>query len=133
MKLQINQQALAQSRALFALCLTGGQLDEEKTRSVIQVLKRKKLRNLRGLLTGLLKRAEHHLHERAISIESAAALSASETDAAFTLIEGRFGASRWKRHAIQPKLIGGMRIQIGSNVWDDSIAGRLKKLQDTIR
>jgi F-type H+-transporting ATPase subunit delta len=33
---------------------------------------------------------------------------------------------------VNPQLLGGMRIQVGSDVWDGTVRGRLERLQQQL-
>jgi len=34
--------------------------------------------------------------------------------------------------SVNPNLIGGMRVKVGSNVWDGSVKARIKALENTL-
>lgn len=133
MRIQASRHSINQSRALFDLCLTEGRLDEEKMRHLIEALKKNNSRNLRDLLAGLWKRIEHHIREHTAILESAGELSSDEVNAIFSQMEKHEGPFLKRNYRANPQLIGGMRIQIGSNVWDGSIANRLQQLQESVR
>ena len=44
----------------------------------------------------------------------------------------RFGADITHELKVTPALIGGIRVQLGSDVWDGSVSGRLQHLQSTL-
>ncbi|PYK29794.1 MAG: H(+)-transporting ATPase, partial [Verrucomicrobia bacterium] len=44
----------------------------------------------------------------------------------------RYGTDLSTEFAINPALLGGMRIRVGSDVWDSSVRNRLERLQQQL-
>jgi F-type H+-transporting ATPase subunit delta len=61
-------------------------------------------------------------------IESATALSDAEKSAITTTIRGKYGADVTTEFKTNAALLGGLRVQVGSNVLDASVRSRLDRL-----
>ncbi len=96
-------------------------LVEKKPRSCVQILK--ELARLVRLRTGKNARPS----SRAPSIFDSAEKAKLES-----IIKQKFGADISTEFRVTPALIGGVRIKLGSDVWDGSISARLTALQKAI-
>jgi F-type H+-transporting ATPase subunit delta len=118
-----------EAKQLFRLCLVRGMLDEARVREVVhRVLEAKR----RGSLTLLahfrrLLRLEHLRHTAAV--ESAASLPAALQASVLSNLERLYGPGISTSFVLNPALIGGMRIQVGSDVYDGSVRAGLTSLQ----
>jgi F-type H+-transporting ATPase subunit delta len=45
-------------------------------------------------------------------------------------LKKKYGDQVEAEFALDPELLGGMRIQVGSDVWDGSVKNRLERLAD---
>jgi F-type H+-transporting ATPase subunit delta len=66
-------------------------------------------------------------------VETAVALSDSERESVLSDLKGRLGADITADFRDVPDLLGGMRVKLGSTVWDSSIKARLDGLSRTIQ
>ncbi|MGZ5025463.1 MAG: F0F1 ATP synthase subunit delta, partial [Chthoniobacterales bacterium] len=72
------------------------------------------------------------VEKRTATIESASELL---PDAARELIENlkrKYGADLNPHFVTNPDLLGGMRIRVGSDVWDSSVRNRLHRLEQQL-
>jgi len=127
--MQSNKRAKREAKRLFRLCLTGGRLDEVLLGQTVHGAAAGGRRNRLGILAHLLRlvRLEHAQHTAAV--ESAAPLAAdlkTELEAALT---HRFGQGLATEFTVSPPLIGGVRIQVGSDVYDASVRASLETLE----
>jgi F-type H+-transporting ATPase subunit delta len=44
----------------------------------------------------------------------------------------KYGPDVTANFAVNPELLGGMRIRVGSDVWDSSVRNRLQRLQQQL-
>jgi len=110
--------------------LSDGLLDEGRARQevdhVLAVRPRGYLAML-GCLQRLIKLdAERHLAR----VESAIALSDAERSAVRGSLEKRYGHGLTFQFSENPALLGGMRVQVGSDVYDGSVRRRLNEVRD---
>ncbi len=126
--MKINREACFAARKWFALCRVGGRLDEGRMREVVKQIAAARPRNHRSILLRLHKLVELEEHRRTALVETAAPLGSQEAELRSRLQEG-FGADLNIRVVSNPALLGGLRIQVGSDLWDGSVRGRLEALQ----
>jgi len=114
---------------LFRFCLLNGSLDEGRVRRVIERVMESKRRGYRVLLSHfhrlLRLDRDRHLAEVASAAQLPADLRAS--------VEAGLRRTYGSRINIQfmhlPSLIGGMRIRVGSDVYDGSVRSELAALE----
>jgi F-type H+-transporting ATPase subunit delta len=129
--MKTTRQARREAKRLFRLCLVDGLLDEGRTRQVVQ---RVVAANRRGgllLLSHFLRLVKFECARHMAKVESAVPLSEdlrAEIQAGLARAYGR-GVSASFAH--NPALIGGMRIKVGSDVFDGSVRGRLAALEES--
>lgn len=128
--MKLSREARRQTKELFELAMVDGRLDadrlgriateitERKPRSYVQMLK---------FLTRLarLESARHHA-----VIESATPLADSIRAEITSSLIARFGEITAEFHS-NPELIGGLRVRLGSDVWDGSVQSRLEALKQS--
>ncbi|VVM04765.1 F-type H+-transporting ATPase subunit delta [Methylacidimicrobium cyclopophantes] len=129
--MKISRQARRKAKALFRLCLEGEVLDPERVRRVVGALIDQKPRGYLAILHRLRQLIAYRIAEKTLSIESAAPLP-DEGRSLFAELEARYGPALEKRYSVRPELIGGIRIQRGSTVWDGSINRRLQTLATSL-
>jgi F-type H+-transporting ATPase subunit delta len=66
-------------------------------------------------------------------VTSAVPLSDAETAAIRARVEAMAGASVDLRTQVDPAILGGLTIQVGDRLLDDSVRGRLERLRDQLR
>ncbi|MGD9896608.1 MAG: F0F1 ATP synthase subunit delta [Candidatus Methylacidiphilaceae bacterium] len=129
--MKIPRQARRKAKVLFRLCLDGETLDAARVRQVVTVLLDQKPRGYLPILQRLRRLIAYRIAENTLSIESAAPLP-DQGRSLFAELESRYGAALEKRYSVRPELIGGIRIQKGSTVWDGSIFQRLQRLEASL-
>ena len=103
------------------LCLVDGRVDEGRARQVVQSVlesRRRGYLTLLGLFLRLL-RLDHIRHTA--EIDSAVQLPADLQTGVKNAIEGVYGRGITALFTQNPSLIGGMRIRVGSDVYDGSV------------
>ncbi len=125
--MKINREARRDARKLFHICLVEGRIDEGRVRAVVQKLAHDRPRHFLAILTRFHKLVEIEVHKRTFFIESSVELA----DKGASLVEGlkqRFGAPLATHYAVNPALLGGVLLRVGSRIWDGSIRQRLRVL-----
>jgi F-type H+-transporting ATPase subunit delta len=129
--MKISKQAQRETRRLFRSCRVGGVLDENRVRQAVSLLLAQKPRGYVGILSRLHRLVKLDLEQHAARVESATPLSAGlQTDVANRIMK-IYGAGADITFSQNPALIGGLRIQVGSDLYDGSVKTRLEKLEQS--
>jgi F-type H+-transporting ATPase subunit delta len=129
--MKISKRAQREARQLFRSCRIDGVLDEGRIRRVVSLLIVQKPRGYVGILSRLHRLVKLDLEQHAARVESATPLSAGlQTDVA-NRIRKIYGAGADIAFGQNPALIGGLRIQVGSDLYDGSVKTRLEKLEQS--
>jgi len=130
MKLSKESRKLA--KQMFQASFTDGRLDNNKIRGLASSVIENKPRHYVAVLKSYhrlirLETDRHHAH-----IESAAPLDDATVSKITNDLKSRFGSDLAITFSVNPDFIGGLRIKIGSDVWDNSVKSRLQRLQDQL-
>ncbi len=117
------------ARRLFRVCLVNGVLDENRVRQVATRLAASDRRGALQVLSGFLRLVRLNLHQRTAVVESAAGLPDDLRDSVTAELRRTYGANLEATFAVNPALVGGMRIKVGSDVYDGSVRARLARLE----
>jgi F-type H+-transporting ATPase subunit delta len=111
------------------LCLVAGSLDEDRVRKVVRLVLESKRRGWVTLLRHFRRLVELDVSRRIAKVESATPLPADLQANVRSDLERVYGPKLSISFARNPALIGGMRIQVGSDVYDNSVKARLAALE----
>ena len=129
--MKISKQAQRDARQLFRSCQVNGLLDENRVRQTVTLLSTQKPRGYVGILSRLHRLVKMDLEQHAASVESAMPLTADLQADVTGEIKRKYGAGVSISFAQNPALIGGLRIQVGSDLYDGSVKMRLQKLEES--
>jgi F-type H+-transporting ATPase subunit delta len=130
--MKISKEARQLSRQLFRISLTDGKLDRAKVTSVVQTVLAEKPRHYLGALEAYENLLRLELAKRHAVIESATPLDEGTTSAIVQNLKQKYGEDVTTQFSVNADLIGGMRIRLGSDVWDGSVRSRLTRLQEQL-
>jgi F-type H+-transporting ATPase subunit delta len=130
--MKLNKESRKLSRQLFRDSFTAGALDAEKVRKVTDLVIRAKPRQYIGVLQEFSRLIRLEAAKRHAIVESAADLEAAEKSTITQTIRGKYGADVTTEFKTSPALIGGLRIQVGSDVVDASVRSRLDRLANDL-
>ena len=128
--MKISKQARREAKDLFRAAQGNGVLDETKARQIIDEVLATKPRSYVAILSHFQRLVKLDIDRRSARIESVIALDDAEQSAVKSTLTKRYGAGLSFTFAQNPALIGGMRIKVGSDVYDGSIQSRLAQLQE---
>jgi F-type H+-transporting ATPase subunit delta len=129
--MKISKQAQREARQLFRSCRTNGLLDENRVRGAVSLLVSQKPRGYVGILSRLLRLVKLDLEQHAARVESATPLAAGLQADVADRINKIYGGGLDISFRQNPALIGGLRIQVGSDLYDGSVRTRLEKLEQS--
>src|SRR5438105_5578090 len=127
--MKITKQARREAKQLFASCTADGLLDEKRVRQVVQRMLEAKPRGYLSILTHFQRLVKLDLERRAAHIESASALPQDIQEKILAGLGQTYGRGLNITFSQKPALIGGVRIKVGSDVYDGTVQGRLNALQ----
>ena len=129
--MKLSREARRQARELFELTMVDGRLDDSRLKTVFAEVAEKKPRDFLQILKELARLVRLEVASRHAIIESAVPLDAAKVREYEAGLKSRFGELTTEFRE-NPALIGGLRIQIGSDVWDGSVQARLEALKQQL-
>lgn len=130
--MKISKEARKAAKSLFIASFTETKLDEAKVRTVVKELAEKKPRHYLEILEGYQRYVRLELAKYHAVIESASDLERGTRDKLRKALKAKYGDRLTTEFQVTPALIGGLRIKIGSDVWDNSIQTRIARLEDEL-
>ena len=120
---------MREAKQLFRLCVLNGSLDEGRVRQVVQRVIESKRRGYLVLLSHFqrLVKLDHDRHTA--EVESAVPLPADLRASVQAGLQSVYGPRIDILFAHRPALIGGMRVKVGSDVYDGSVQSELAALE----
>jgi F-type H+-transporting ATPase subunit delta len=129
---KIGKQARRDAKQLFLSCKANGLLDEGRVRVAVQEVIARKPRGYLGTLQHFQRLVKLDIERRAVRVEDAIETSPELKAGIKANLEKRYGPGLDVVFAVNPALIGGLRIKVGSDVYDGSVVARLNALQEAI-
>jgi F-type H+-transporting ATPase subunit delta len=130
--MKINREIRRTSREMLGASFTDGQIDQGKIRSLIQSLVEKKPRNYIAILENYKRLLRLEVEKRHARIESAGELAQDVRSQIVSSLQRKYGNDLTTEFVISPELLGGLRIRVGSDVWDGSVRNRLQRLENSL-
>ena len=127
--MRVNRQAKRDAKQLYRFCLMNGTLDENRVRKVVQRVAAANYRNCRAVLAHFLRLIKLDRAQHTANVESATPLPTELRAATRDGLTRLYGTGLTTTFAERPSLIGGMRIQVGSDVYDGSVLAGLAALE----
>jgi F-type H+-transporting ATPase subunit delta len=124
-----TKQAKRDAKQLFRLCLANGLLDEGRVREVVRRVAESRNRNRLKLLSHFRRLVELDQARRTATVESATPLPPGMQASVQAGLSRAYGPGLNTSFSHSPTLIGGMRIKVGSDVYDGSVQARLAALE----
>ena len=125
--MKINRAARAEAKTLFRICHAEKGLDEGRLRKVIQAISKQRPRGYLQILGRLAQLTKLAVDRNTHELVSATKLE-DGGKSIFAVLEKHFGKPLEQRAEVRPEVLGGLRIRVGSDVWDATVRGRLEAL-----
>lgn len=130
--MKLSKEARKISKELFRASFADGRLDDAKVRTLADEVAARKPRHYIDILKNYLRLIRLESEKHHAIVESATPLE-PETAATVTQdLKAKYGADLAMNFTINPDLLGGLRIKIGSDVWDGSVRNRLTRLGEEL-
>ena len=126
--MKVSKVAKTSANRIFRLCMATGSLNENLMRSAIQKLVTAKPRDYQGILVTLKRLVRLEMERKQVTVESATTLDLEERSRAADFVIAQYGKDLTFTYKVTPELLGGLRIQVGNDVLDGSVKGRINRL-----
>jgi F-type H+-transporting ATPase subunit delta len=130
--MKLSKEARRLSKQLFRSSFTGGNIDAAKVRALAAAVITDKPRHYLTALKEYQRLVRLELESKQAVVESAAPLAPESSSLITQQLALAVGAEITAAFKVNPALIGGVRIKLGSNVWDGSVQGRLNTLKEQL-
>jgi F-type H+-transporting ATPase subunit delta len=126
---KISKDARKLAKELFRLSFSNGKLDRAKMEAIVSKISQSKPRYYIDILKEYQRLARLEVQKRHAVIESATPLDYRLAEQLERDLRVKYGSDLTTELKVTPDVIGGMRIKLGSNVWDSTVRGRLDRLK----
>ncbi|MEO6871009.1 MAG: F0F1 ATP synthase subunit delta [Chthoniobacterales bacterium] len=127
--MKISKEVRQLSSKLVRASFVDGALDRGRVQSLVDSIIKNKPRNYVQLLENYQRLLRLEADKRRARIESATELDEAAGQQIVDDLQKRYGGSLTTDFVVNPALLGGVRIRVGSDVWDSSVRNRLERLQ----
>lgn len=118
------------AKELFRSCLIGGLPEEDRVRKAVNMLVHKKPRGYLAILHHFQRLLRFDIQRRTAQVESAVPLPDSQRQKIEHALARKYDEGLQTHFNVNPGILGGLRIQVGSDVYDGSIAARLQRIEN---
>jgi F-type H+-transporting ATPase subunit delta len=126
-----TRQIRRDAKRLYRACLVQGRLDEHRVRQVLDLVLAERPRGYLRLLAYFHRLVKLELQRRTARVESAAPLDPELQSRLQERVHQRYGPGLLWEYQVAPELIAGLRLRVGSDVYDASVQGRLRELAES--
>lgn len=130
--MQVTKEVRKTARELLRASFTDGQLDAGRVNSVVSSVLENKPRNCLRILDYYNRLLRLELEKRHALIETASAMDQTAANDIARNLARRYGTDLTTEFVVNPALLGGMRVRVGSDVWDSSVRNRLERLEQQL-
>ena len=130
--MKINKEIRRLSREMLRASFTDGQLDPGRIASLVDSLIARKPRNYIGVLKNYRRLLRIEVEKRRARIETASEVDRETSSRLVANLKKKYGGDLTTEFVVNPQLLGGMRIRVGSDVCDGSVRNRLERLEQQL-
>lgn len=130
--MKISKEARRSSRQLFRACLADGKMDEARVRSVVEKVSAAKPRGYIAILDSFSGLVKAEIERQLALVESATPLTADLQANLKSSLSQKYGRELTLDFQVRPELLSGIRVKVGSDVWDGSVKARLEALKASL-
>jgi len=128
--MKTNRRTRREARRLYRACVVAGLLDEGRAREVATRVAAARRRGSLPILSHFLRLVSLDRGRHSAIIESAVPLPPDLRASVEARVTKVYGPGVSTSFADNPALIGGMRVKIGSDVYDGSVRAALATLEE---
>jgi F-type H+-transporting ATPase subunit delta len=130
--MKVKKEALRAARLLLKASMPGGRVDTARASELTRRMVAEKPRHTLQILESFRRLLRLELDKRHAVIESATPLDDAARARVLSELTSKFGADLTSEFKLNPDLVGGLRIKLGSTIWDGSIRTRLESLRTAL-
>ena len=130
--MKIPKEAQRTARQLLRATLRNGKVDGNYAQAAVTKILADKPRHYLALLTAYQRMLRLELEQRHAIVESAQTLSDSERSNVLSDLQKKYGDDITSEFRVNADLLGGIRVKLGSNVWDGTVKSRLDSLREKL-
>lgn len=130
--MKISKQARRDAKQLFLTCRTNGLLDEGKVRQAVQAVIAQKPRGYVAILSHFQRLVKLDVDRRTARVENAVETPPELMESIKASLARRYGQGLNVQFWVNRDLIGGLRVKVGSDVYDGSVQARLNRLAESL-
>lgn len=127
--MKISKEARRAARQFFRACLVEGRMDESRVRQVVSQVAHSKPRGYIAILESFTRLVRGEIDKQRALVESATELDSGTRQQLQQSLDTKYGRPIQLEFSVKPELLGGIRVRVGSDVWDGSVKARLENLQ----
>jgi F-type H+-transporting ATPase subunit delta len=127
--MKLNKEIRQLSRKMLQASFTNGQLEPGRISSLVDSLIAQKPRNYIDVLKNYKRLLRLEVQKRHATVETATEVDPAVRSKIEANLKSRYGDGLTTGFQVDPRLLGGMRIRVGNDVWDGSVRNRLERLQ----
>ncbi len=128
--MKASKLARREAKTLLKLCRVDGLIDASRVQLVVNRLIATKPRQYVAILTDFYRLFRLETEMKAVQVQTVIPLSDTLKSDLQANLDRRYGKGLEYQFSQNPALLGGMRVQVGSDVFDGSIRARLNALEE---
>tara|TARA_B110001454_G_C12580532_1_gene375909 strand:- start:414 stop:806 length:393 start_codon:yes stop_codon:yes gene_type:complete len=130
--MKVTKDAARSARQLLRLSHKDGILDYDRIKEITTKVSEAKPRGYLAILQEFGRLVRLDVERRQAIIETATELGAQAGNAVIEDLRRKYGSTLTAEFKVNPDLLGGMRVKVGSDVWDGSVKARLTDLKNKL-
>lgn len=129
--MKVSKQARREAKELFRDCFVNGVMDDNRVRQAVSKVAELKPRGYIMILSHFQRLVKLEVERRTARVESAVLLPPELQSELANKLNRIYGQGLNISFAQNPALLGGLRIKVGSDVYDGSVQDRLERLAES--
>lgn len=128
--MKISKHARRDAKELFRSTFVNGVMNADKVRQIVKLVLEKRPRGYIGILEHFQRLVKLEEDRRTARVESAIPLDAAQQQNIQGTLSKVYGPGLNIQFVQNPAVLGGLRVKVGSDVFDGSIQARLQRLAE---
>jgi len=127
--MKLSKEARVGAKSLAKACMSGGALDRSKVSKVLAEVSNRRPAGYAQMLHEFHRLIRLEVERKTALIQTAAPIEAAGKESLTLAVRQRFGADVETQFSVNPELIAGVRIRVGSDLLDANVKERLLRLE----